>query len=205
MAHSNHPPAAVLSRITHFRPKGVMIDFGSLTSNTFGLNSLIRITQKDRYLSYLPISHTMERWVGECIPFVSGCHVFYADSLKTFNQDMQRAKPTLFVSVPRLWTKFQEGVFAKLPPEKLEKLLKTPLVSYVVKRKLLKSLGLDCVRIAASGSAPLPPDLMAWYRNLGLELLEGYGMTENFNCKWKYHCSSFNWRKWYDVCENIPL
>jgi long-chain acyl-CoA synthetase len=182
-----------------------MIDFGSLTSNTFGLNSLIRITQKDRYLSYLPISHTMERWVGECIPFVSGCHVFYADSLKTFNQDMQRAKPTLFVSVPRLWTKFQEGVFAKLPPEKLEKLLKTPLVSYVVKRKLLKSLGLDCVRIAASGSAPLPPDLMAWYRNLGLELLEGYGMTENFNCKWKYHCSSFNWRKWYDVCENIPL
>ena len=163
-----------------------MIDFGSLTNNTFGLNSLLRITHKDRYLSYLPISHTMERWVGECIPFLTGCHVFFADSLATFVQDMKRCKPTLFVSVPRLWTKFQEGVFAKMPPQKLEKLLKTPFVSYVVKRKLLKSLGLDCVRIAASGSAPLPPDLLAWYRNLGLELLEGYGMTENFNCKYYF-------------------
>ena len=51
------------------------------------------------------------------------------------------------------------------------------------KKKLLKALGLDCVRYAGSGSAPLPPDLLAWYRNLGLELLEGYGMTENFNCE----------------------
>jgi len=70
-----------------------------------------------------------------------------------------------------------------MPPEKMEKLLKTPIVSFLLKKKLLKSLGLNHVRIAASGSAPLPPDLLAWYRGLGLELLEGYGMTENFNCK----------------------
>lgn len=68
-----------------------------------------------------------------------------------------------------------------MPPEKLEKLLKIPVVSYLVKKKLLKALGLDCVRYAGSGSAPLPPDLLSWYQNLGLELLEGYGMTENFN------------------------
>eukprot|EP00984_Skeletonema_dohrnii_P014556 scaffold6136_cov135-Skeletonema_dohrnii-CCMP3373.AAC.1 len=162
-------------------PKGVMLDFRSLTCTTFGFNELIQITQKDRYLSYLPISHGMERWIGECLPFVTGCHVFYAESLATFAQDMKRCKPTLFVSVPRLWTKFQEGVFNKMPPEKMEKLLKTPIVSFLLKRKLLKSLGLNHVRIAASGSAPLPPDLLAWYRSLGLELLEGYGMTENFN------------------------
>ena len=98
-------------------------------------------------------------------------------------QDLGRAKPTLFLSVPRLWTKFQQGVFKKMPPAKLQKLLKIPIISFLVKKKLLKALGLDCVRYAGSGSAPLPPDLLAWYRSLGLELLEGYGMTENFNVR----------------------
>ena len=70
-----------------------------------------------------------------------------------------------------------------MPPEKLEKLLKIPIISYLVKKKLLKALGLNKVRYAGSGSAPLPPDLLTWYRNLGLELLEGYGMTEDFNCE----------------------
>jgi len=68
-----------------------------------------------------------------------------------------------------------------MPPAKLNKLLKIPIISFLIKRKLLKALGLDCVRFAGSGSAPLPADLLDWYRNLGLELLEGYGMTENFN------------------------
>ena len=163
--------------------QGCHDQFENMTTTTLGLNDLMRINQKDRYLSYLPLSHSMERWVGECLPFVTGCHVYYADSLSNFVFDMKRCKPTLFLSVPRLWTKFQEGVFAKMPPPKLGKFLKTPIVSYVVKRQLLKSMGLDCVRFAASGSAPLPLDVLAWYCSLGLELLEGYGMTENLNCK----------------------
>jgi len=72
-------------------------------------------------------------------------------------------------------------VFKKASPEKLAKLLKIPILSWFVKRKILKALGLDCARFAGSGSAPLPPELLSWYRSLGLELLEGYGMTENFN------------------------
>eukprot|EP00573_Skeletonema_grethae_P008189 CAMPEP_0201709226 /NCGR_PEP_ID=MMETSP0578-20130828/57982_1 /ASSEMBLY_ACC=CAM_ASM_000663 /TAXON_ID=267565 /ORGANISM="Skeletonema grethea, Strain CCMP 1804" /LENGTH=555 /DNA_ID=CAMNT_0048198183 /DNA_START=90 /DNA_END=1758 /DNA_ORIENTATION=- len=162
-------------------PKGVMLSFQNMTTTTFGLLNTVKATDKDRYLSYLPISHGMERWVGECVPFVSGLHVFYAEALTTFVQDLNRCQPTLFLSVPRLWTKFQLGVFKKMPPEKLEKLLKIPIISYLVKKKLLKALGLNHVRYAGSGSAPLPPDLLAWYRSLGLELLEGYGMTENFN------------------------
>ena len=133
----------------------------------------------------------MQRWLGMCIPFVSGCQVFYADSLTTFVQDLGRCRPTIFLSVPRLWTKFQQGVFKKMPPQKLEKLLKIPIISLLVKRKLLKVLGLDQVAFAGSGSAPLPPDLLSWYRALGLELLEGYGMTENFNCT--YHNSNFQY------------
>jgi len=162
-------------------PKGVMLSFKNMTDTTFGLINNLHVTEKDRYLSYLPISHGMERWVGECVPFISGCHVFYAEALTTFVQDLNRCQPTLFLSVPRLWTKFQLGVFKKMPPQKLEKLLKIPILSYLVKKKLLKALGLNHVRYAGSGSAPLPPDLLSWYRSLGLELLEGYGMTENFN------------------------
>jgi len=162
-------------------PKGVMLSFSNLTVPTFGLIETTHAVSTDRYLSYLPISHGMERWLGECVTFVTGMHVFFADSLKTFVDDLGRAKPTLFLSVPRLWTKFQQGVFKKMPPHKLEKLLKIPIISFLVKRKLLKALGLDCVRYAGSGSAPLPAELLAWYKSLGLELLEGYGMTENFN------------------------
>ena len=155
-------------------PKGVMLSFKNMTDPTFGLIQQIHVTENDRYLSYLPCSHGMERWVGECIPFVTGEHVFFADSLSTFVQDLNRCKPTLFLSVPRLWTKFQQGVFKKMEPEKLYKLLMIPVVSWLIKRKLLKALGLQDVRYAGSGSAPLPSELLAWYRSLGLELLEGY-------------------------------
>ena len=94
-----------------YRPKGVMIDFDSMTSTIFHMNSIFRMTEEDRYLSYLPLSHGMERWLCECLGFVTGMQIFFADSLATFSQDLTRCKPTLFVSVPRLWTKFQQGVF----------------------------------------------------------------------------------------------
>ena len=82
--------------------------------------------------------------------------------------------------MPRLWLKFQLGVFAKMPRERLARLLSIPVVRTLVRKKVLKGLGLDHARIAISGSAPIPPELIEWYRALGLELLEGYGMSENF-------------------------
>ena len=85
------------------------------------------------------------------------------------------------MSVPRLWTKFNQGVLAKMPEKKLNFLMKIPLIGFIVRRKILKGLGLDAVRVAGSGSAPIPGELLDWYRRLGLNLLEGYGMTENFN------------------------
>jgi long-chain acyl-CoA synthetase len=80
-----------------------------------------------------------------------------------------------------LWTKFQAGIFAKMSESTLNILMMIPLINMLVANKILTGLGLDQVRFAGSGSAPLPKELLDWYRNLGLELLEGYGMTENFN------------------------
>eukprot|EP00543_Licmophora_paradoxa_P006465 CAMPEP_0202455048 /NCGR_PEP_ID=MMETSP1360-20130828/12664_1 /ASSEMBLY_ACC=CAM_ASM_000848 /TAXON_ID=515479 /ORGANISM="Licmophora paradoxa, Strain CCMP2313" /LENGTH=559 /DNA_ID=CAMNT_0049074533 /DNA_START=49 /DNA_END=1725 /DNA_ORIENTATION=+ len=163
------------------KPKGVMTSFSAMTVTSHGIIDLLKVTQNDRYLSYLPISHGMERWLGEVMPMVSCEQIFYADSLATFVQDLNRCQPTLFLSVPRLWYKFQAGVFAKLPEKKLKTLFKIPIVSSLVKKKIIKSLGLSKARFAGSGSAPLSKEVLEWYRRLGLELLEGYGMTENFN------------------------
>lgn len=163
------------------RPKGVMHSFNSMMQPTIGLCKLLNVSNKDRFLSYLPLAHGMERWCAQCTSMVSGMCLFFADSLKTFVQDLQRAKPTLFLSVPRLWTKFQQGVHQKMPPKKLNILFKIPLLNRVVKKKLLVGLGLDSVRFAGSGSAPIPKELIEWYQTLGLNLSEGYGMTENFN------------------------
>jgi long-chain acyl-CoA synthetase len=162
-------------------PKGAMLPFSSMLGPTEGLMKILNVTSEDRYLSYLPIAHSMERWLGECMALYAGHHIFYAESLDTFVHDLNRARPTLFLSVPRLWLKFQRGVYEKMPPKKLDLLLKIPILSGIVRKKILTKLGLDQVRFAGSGSAPLPQELLVWYRRLGLELLEGYGMTENFN------------------------
>ncbi len=109
----------------------------------------------------------------------TGMRVWFAESLDTFTADMQRARPTIFFSVPRLWVKFQHGVHHKMPPAKLDRLLRIPLVGGLVRRKVLRALGLDQCRFAAGGAAPMPLALLAWYRKLGLPINEGYGMTEN--------------------------
>lgn len=166
-------------------PKGVMINFRAVTAVSEGYASDIRaqsgITGEYRVLSYLPLAHSFERAVIECVSLVDGRgHIFFAETLDTFVADLQRARPTLFISVPRLWLKFQQGVLARMPPAKLDFLLGLPIIGKLVGRKVLTGLGLDQVRLAASGSAPIPPELIAWYRKLGLKLMEGYGMTEDF-------------------------
>lgn len=81
--------------------------------------------------------------------------------------------------MPRLWVKFQHGVHHKLPEPKLRLLLSIPIVSGLIRKKVLGALGLDQCRIAAGGAAPMPVALLAWFRKLGLPINEGYGMTEN--------------------------
>jgi long-subunit acyl-CoA synthetase (AMP-forming) len=166
-------------------PKGAMISFRAVTAVAEGYAQDIReqsgITGDYRVLSYLPLAHSFERAVVECVSWVDGGgHIFFAEALDTFVADLQRARPTLFISVPRLWLKFQQGVLAKMPAKKLDFLLGLPIIGKLVGRKVLTGLGLDQVKLAASGSAPIPPELIAWYRKLGLKLMEGYGMTEDF-------------------------
>ncbi len=161
------------------QPKGVMHSFGNLA---WALDQGIRrisMSAQDRMLSYLPMAHVVERVLVEHGWLRTGLHVFFAESLDTFTVDVQRARPTIFFSVPRLWVKFQQGVHQKLAPATLQRLLAVPLIGALLRRKLKKALGLDQCRVAAGGAAPMPVALLAWYRKLGLPINEGYGMTEN--------------------------
>ena len=165
-------------------PKGVMTSFGAISRTGRGIAADVRSRvgpgKPSRMLSYLPLAYSFERSWVEAAALVDGdTHLFFAETLDTFVQDLQRARPTLFISVPRLWLKFQQGVFAKMPPKKLDRLLSLPLIGGLVRKKVLKGLGLDAVVQAGSGSAPLPADLIRWYRKLGLQLFEGYGMSED--------------------------
>jgi len=161
------------------RPKGVMHSFGNFAWALDKGIKRITMTAQDRMLSYLPLAHVVERVLVEHGWLRIGMRVYFAESLDTFAADMQRARPTIFFSVPRLWVKFQHGVHHKLPPARLNLLLSIPLIGGLVRRKVLGALGLDQCRIAAGGAAPMPVELLAWYRKLGLPINEGYGMTEN--------------------------
>ncbi|MFO1273163.1 MAG: AMP-binding protein [Rubrivivax sp.] len=165
-------------------PKGVMVDFEAITRAGEGIAADVRArvgeATESRVLSYLPLAHSFERSWVEASALVDGrTRIFFTESLQTFQADLQRARPTLFISVPRLWLKFQQGVFSKMPPKKLDFLLSLPIVGKLVAKKVRAGLGLDCVVSAGSGSAPIPPALITWYRRIGLALYEGYGMTED--------------------------
>ena len=167
------------------QPKGAMHNFARISTVGHGIanriNDSLGANRDHRVLSYLPLAHVFERAWAETVSLVHGrIHMFFAESLDTFILDLNRAQPTIFVSVPRLWLKFQQGVFAKMPAKKLNLLLSLPFLGKVVAKKVLTGLGLDKVEMAGSGSAPLPPDLIRWYRRLGLNLVEGYAMTEDF-------------------------
>ena len=161
------------------RPKGVMQSFGNLAWAMGAGARRIGMSGQDRMLSYLPLAHVVERVLVEHGWLRTGMRLWFAESLDTFAADLQRARPTIFFSVPRLWVKFQQGVHHKMPPARLQLLLSLPVVGGLVRKKVLKALGLDQCRIAAGGAAPMPVALLAWYRKLGLPINEGYGLTEN--------------------------
>ncbi|HSQ73842.1 MAG TPA: AMP-binding protein, partial [Rubrivivax sp.] len=160
-------------------PKGVMHTFGSFAMAVEQGLKRIPLREDGRMLSYLPLSHVVERALVEHGQLATGMHLYVAESLDTFTADLQRARPTVFFSVPRLWVKFQQGINAKMPPAKLNRLLGIPILGGIVRKKILRALGLqDCI-FAAGGAAPMPVELLHWYARLGLRVAEGYGMTEN--------------------------
>lgn len=132
-------------------PKGVMHSFGALGFAATRGTALFGLGEGDRLLSYLPLCHVAERMFVEMASIYTGQTVFFAESLETFLVDLRRARPTALFGVPRIWTKFQMGVYAKVPAKRLDALLRLPFIGKRVGHKVLAGLGLDALRIALSG------------------------------------------------------
>ncbi len=161
-------------------PKGAMLTYGAFNWSVQQLINHIGIEPKDRLFSYLPLAHITERVYIFGSSIMGGVQTAFPESLDTFIEDVKMHRPTLFISVPRLWTLFQQRIQDKLPQKTLNILLKIPFVNTLIKKKLAVGLGLDQARVLGCGSAPVSPALLKWYQSVGLHITEAWGMTESF-------------------------
>ena len=163
--------------------KGAVIKYESLM-NTREIHEAynplaIDVGGDNRFISYLPLNHIFERICIEWTCLRYGGSISFVESLETFGQNLADIKPTTFQGVPRIYTKFQEKILSKMPQKRLNILLKIPLISSIIKKKLQAALGMSEVRVVVSGAAALPVSLIDWYKTIGIYIYNGYGMTEN--------------------------
>ena len=165
-------------------PKGVMLTYQAIDGIKVVLddpnNPLgIKHTGNNDFISYLPLNHIFERVVIEWCSFRYGGTISFVESIETFGQNLKDVQPHVFAAAPRVWTKLQMGILSKFPQKRLDTLLKIPVLSGVLKKLIRKGLGFSKVRVTVSGSAPMPVELIEWFRNVGVYITNGYGMTEN--------------------------
>ncbi|MFT5919597.1 MAG: long-chain acyl-CoA synthetase, partial [Granulosicoccus sp.] len=123
--------------------------------------------------------HIAERLLVEMGSIYTGSQVSFAESLDTFAANLAETKPTVFLGVPRIWTKFQQGILGKMPQKKLDLFLKIPILNGIVKNKIKAGLGLGEAVNCFTGAAPTPVSLMEWFAKLDINIQEAYAMTEN--------------------------
>ncbi|HEY0739906.1 MAG TPA: AMP-binding protein, partial [Chryseosolibacter sp.] len=157
-------------------PKGVMITFGAFNAVTPGALKLYGVKNHGRFFSYLPLSHIAERMLVECGALYSGAQIHFSESLDKFAENLMHTQPTVFLGVPRIWAKFREKIELKMPT--LDRLLKIPLVSTIIKKAIRKKLGLSKAELIGAGAAPMSVELLEWFKKIGIVIQEIYGMTE---------------------------
>jgi len=165
--------AIVYTSGTTGKPKGVMLTHRNVVSNAEALLQIVEVRTDDRFLSFLPLSHTFERTVGYYTPIAAGSCVAYARSIPELPQDLRVIRPTILVSVPRIY----ERIYAKLQENPIARLGWGILDALLVGPKVRAQFG-GRLRFAITGGAPMALAIAERFRALGVEVLQGYGMTE---------------------------
>jgi long-chain acyl-CoA synthetase len=162
-------------------PKGVMITYGNMMFAAAGLQKVMPpIPSGERFFSYLPLAHAFERGAVELTSLYFDAEIWFLENIDKLAEQLAQVAPTRFFAVPLVYGRIQAGVLKKLPQEKLEKIMRIPILRGFIRRKILKGIGLHNAHLCVSGAAPLPIPLMEWFKKyLGLDILQGYGMTEN--------------------------
>lgn len=126
------------------QPKGVMQSFRSLSLMGKSMEPVLGNSPYalDRIVSYLPLAHIAERAIVEMNSLMMPLQVFFTEGQQTFLMDLQRSRCTIFFSIPRLYLRFQQGVFEKVPERKLQRLLKIPILNRIARSKILEGLAL---------------------------------------------------------------
>ena len=185
------------------RPKGVMLSHRNILANAHNGLRTSAVYPDDLFLSFLPLSHTLERTVGYYLPMMAGATVAFSRSITHLAEDLTSVRPTLLVSVPRVFervhNRLRDNLAARPVARRLfeaavaagwhrferaqgrapwhPRLLAAPLLHRLVGRKVMARLG-GRVRFAISGGAALPEPVARTFIGLGLTLLQGYGLTE---------------------------
>jgi long-chain acyl-CoA synthetase len=176
-------------------PKGVMHSVGNFDRTLQTAIADLRLPQRAVLFSYLPLSHVAERVGIELNGIYSGAEISFAESLETFGANLEEVQPHLFFAVPRIWSKFRDGILQKMPQKKLDLLLSLPIISRLVKKKIRKKLGLSRASHIISAAAPISVSLLEWFRKLDITILQALGMTEDcvyahYERPWEYKIGS---------------
>ncbi len=172
------------------KPKGVVLTHKNFISNIKTLSQLIPVKESDVFLSFLPLSHVLERTAGYYMPLLAGANITYAENVKQLAHNLKEVSPSVIVSVPRIFEKLHEAIWDKVnassPARKKLFLwalkqkrhtLKYRLADFLVFKKVRKQLGGN-LRMAISGGASLNEHISRFFQKIGLLILEGYGLTE---------------------------
>ena len=174
---------------TTSQAKGVMLCHRNLAENVNAVSKYVKIYERDIFFSVLPLHHTYESSIGALLPFANGSSVAICGGLRYIVPDMQEAKPTAMLAVPLL----VESLYKKIN-QSIEKSGKAGLVNSMLHlTNALKSVGIDIkrkvfkeiydnlggnMRIIVSAAAPIDKKIGKWVQDIGIEFLQGYGLTE---------------------------
>lgn len=202
--HKSSLATIVYTSGTTGRPKGVMLSHHNIFWNADSGTDSIDIFPTDKFLSFLPLSHAFERSIGHYLPILCGSEISYARSIEHLGEDLVTIKPTILITVPRIFERVYNKIHAQLankPPiarflfnsavnigwrrfQVQQKkaswhpsLLLWPLLYMLVGKKIMAKLGGN-MRLAVSGGAPLSGEIARTFIGLGLTISQGYGMTE---------------------------
>jgi long-chain acyl-CoA synthetase len=168
--HADDLMTVIYTSGTTGMPKGVMHSYRNFQEAFRIILTQFDFLHQEVFLSYLPLCHVAERMIISAAGVYLTGRVHFVQSLETFAADLERAQPTVFLAVPRIWEKFAENLHRKLPAAWLRRAL-APV--------LRKKLGLSRARLVLSGAAPIRASLLDEFASLGIVIQEVYGMTEN--------------------------